>query len=168
MSELEGMTFLEEVRYDLHQMKLRFGDEIDADEDKTHHPLKAQFTVQEDDKDVEKDDDEKDDDDDDKDNDDDKEETVVEIQPLESEPEPASNLPPAGDKVEQHGKSHGEIVVTSFEPKKAEAIKPVNTVPVIQPINSQPLRNPLTAFFWLVTGGGKNSKSSGRDQIKNC
>jgi len=134
MSELEGMTFLEEVRYDLHQMKLRFGDEIDADEDKTHHPLKAQFTVQEDDKDVEKDDDEKDDDDDDKDNDDDKEETVVEIQPLESEPEPASNLPPAGDKVEQHGKSHGEIVVTSFEPKKAEAIKPVNTVPEAEKI----------------------------------
>merc|ERR1712116_4950 len=97
-------------------MKLRFGDEIDADEDKTHHPLKAQITVQ------------------DKDNDDDKEETVVEIQPLESEPEPASNLPPAGDKVEQHGKSHGEIVVTSFEPKKAEAIKPVNTVPEAEKI----------------------------------
>lgn len=142
MSQVEGLTFLEEVRYDLHQMKLRFGDGVEAmvltaDANEKALPSKTQhYTTVDDDIDEQVE----------------LGEPVVEIQT--APPKVVSTSAPSADnKVEQqhvqqhvidHEKPHGEIVVSSFDPKKVEQIKPVDTITdteteLVEEIKSKPV-----------------------------
>ena len=124
MSEVEGITFLEEVRYDLHQMKMRFGDGLEAAEgnDKTRASKAQHYTVHDSDKEDQVD------------------EIVIEIQ-TDAPPKVAAHSVPLVDKKaeqqqqvqQQHvdtERPHGEIIVSSFDATEAEQSKPVDSIAV--------------------------------------
>jgi len=122
MSEVEGITFLEEVRYDLHQMKMRFGDGLEPAEgnDKTRASKAQHYTVHDSDKEDQVD------------------EIVIEIQ-TDAPPKVAAHSVPLVDKKaeqqqqvqQQHvdtERPHGEIIVSSFDATEAEQSKPVDSI----------------------------------------
>ena len=119
MSEKEGIRFLEEVRYDLRQMKLRFGNGVGAAA-ATSAAAAAPSTAATSSKNkysIEKDDDD--------DADDDIDDISAEIKTIEVITSPKSL--PISDQLatskvqqpEQEKPHQGEIVVTSFSPKNA-------------------------------------------------